>query len=73
MVSAEAFLQHFRSDRSHMLTPNGDWISPPPPYECIHSEGETIPFLESHCSSGSMCSSRLPSFQGLIGTRIAIM
>ena len=39
MVLAEAFLQHFSSDRSHMRTASGEWASPPPPYDCICGKG----------------------------------
>ena len=39
MLQAEAFLQHFTSDRSHMRSATGDWLSPPPPYESICSKG----------------------------------
>ena len=65
-------MQHFSSDRSHMLHPNGDWISPPPPYECIHSEGENI-FSETYCSYGSMCSSNLLCIQVMVNVENAIV
>ncbi|EPY53588.1 hypothetical protein SPOG_03178 [Schizosaccharomyces cryophilus OY26] len=35
VIEAKSYLQHFSSDRSHMKTETGEWLSPPPPYPCI--------------------------------------
>jgi hypothetical protein len=32
VVAADEYLRQFRSDRSHMLRPDGTWIQPPPPW-----------------------------------------
>ncbi len=44
MVSAALYLEHFASDRSHMLVeglaPGGNTYSQAPPYECILSSRE---------------------------------
>ncbi|KAH3886433.1 protein N-terminal glutamine amidohydrolase-like [Dreissena polymorpha] len=37
LIEAELFLQTFASDRSHMLTENGEWKKPPPCYPCIRT------------------------------------
>lgn len=39
VIPAEEFLQTFASDRSHMLTPEGHWMSPPPTYPPIKTKG----------------------------------
>lgn len=39
VIPAEEFLQTFASDRSHMLTPEGHWMSPPPIYPPIKTKG----------------------------------
>lgn len=39
VIPAEEFLQTFASDRSHMLTPEGQWMSPPPIYPPIKTKG----------------------------------
>ncbi|CAH8459419.1 unnamed protein product [Schistosoma turkestanicum] len=42
------YLNHFSSDRRHMLREDGNWIAPPPSYECIRgqssSSSHTLPF-----------------------------
>ncbi|XP_052718138.1 protein N-terminal glutamine amidohydrolase-like [Crassostrea angulata] len=38
VIPAEEFLQTFASDRSHMLTPEGHWVSPPPTYPPIKTK-----------------------------------
>ncbi|EPX71217.1 uncharacterized protein SOCG_01435 [Schizosaccharomyces octosporus yFS286] len=35
VIDANTFVQHFGSDRSHMKTDTGEWLSPPPSYPCI--------------------------------------
>jgi hypothetical protein len=35
VVDALTFLQHFCSDRSHMINEKGEWSAPPPDYDCI--------------------------------------
>ncbi|KAL5016510.1 hypothetical protein ScPMuIL_006099 [Solemya velum] len=37
VVPAEVFLEHFASDRSHMLNEDKTWKSDPPPYPCIQT------------------------------------
>lgn len=39
VIPAEEFLQTFASDRSHMLTPDGHWMAPPPTYPPIKTKG----------------------------------
>ena len=39
LIKAQAYLQHFKSDRRHMRTKNG-WYAPPPPWPPI-SENES--------------------------------
>lgn len=34
ILSAQDYVQHFKSDRSHMQTPHG-WLAPPPPWPPI--------------------------------------
>lgn len=41
VVSAEVFLQKFASDRSRMKDETGQYIKPPPKYDCIHTDSET--------------------------------
>ncbi|XP_048729630.1 protein N-terminal glutamine amidohydrolase-like [Ostrea edulis] len=38
VIPAAEFLQTFASDRSHMLTKDGQWMSPPPVYPPIKTE-----------------------------------
>ena len=38
VISADAFLQEFASDRSHMRKEDGTWFAPPPPYPPIRSQ-----------------------------------
>ena len=38
VVSADAFLEEFASDRSHMRKEDGTWFAPPPPYPPIRSQ-----------------------------------
>ena len=38
VVSADAFLEEFASDRSHMHKEDGTWFAPPPPYPPIKSQ-----------------------------------
>ena len=35
VVPVDAFLNHFGSDRSHMINKKGEWQAPPPPYAPI--------------------------------------
>jgi protein N-terminal glutamine amidohydrolase len=35
VVPAQDYLQHFASDRRHMVSADGTWNSPPPVYPCI--------------------------------------
>lgn len=35
VIDAFTFLQHFSSDRSHMMIGNGEWSATPPTYNCI--------------------------------------
>ncbi len=35
VVAAERFVATFTSDRSHMRTPEGEWLAPPPPWDPI--------------------------------------
>mmetsp|Transcript_54297 Transcript_54297/g.131736 ORF Transcript_54297/g.131736 Transcript_54297/m.131736 type:complete len:335 (-) Transcript_54297:43-1047(-) len=38
VVDAELYIQHFSSDRSHMINQQtGEWSAPPPTYDCIIS------------------------------------
>jgi len=38
VVPAGRFLQKFASDRRHMRKPDGSWMKPPPPYDCISTQ-----------------------------------
>ncbi|CAD5116664.1 unnamed protein product [Dimorphilus gyrociliatus] len=35
VISAKCYLEHFASDRTHMLKEDGTYFSPPPKYPCI--------------------------------------
>ncbi|MEA3639579.1 MAG: hypothetical protein VBE63_06510 [Lamprobacter sp.] len=35
LIPRAAYLQDFRSDRSHMRNADGSWMQPPPPWSCI--------------------------------------
>jgi hypothetical protein len=35
LIRAEAYIQHFYSDRMHMKNKDGSWIAKPPSYDCI--------------------------------------
>ena len=35
VIRADVFLERFASDRSHMLSETGEWMSPPPSYPPI--------------------------------------
>lgn len=49
VIPAAEFLQTFASDRSHMLTKDGQWMSPPPVYPPIKTEGiETLHISPVH-------------------------
>ncbi|XP_064612892.1 protein N-terminal glutamine amidohydrolase-like isoform X2 [Liolophura sinensis] len=37
VISAETYLRHFASDRTHMLGEDGSWQKTPPPYPCIQT------------------------------------
>ena len=39
VIPGAEFLKTFASDRSHMLTQDGRWMSPPPVYPPIKTEG----------------------------------
>ena len=41
VVRAEAYLEHFSSDRSHMRNEDGTWIASPPTYACILRAGSS--------------------------------
>ena len=54
MVQAQDFIETFSSDRSHMLSPEGEYFHPPPPWPAIDQNGPpnlsqfldvTTPFL----------------------------
>ncbi|KAI9321238.1 protein N-terminal glutamine amidohydrolase [Dichotomocladium elegans] len=38
LVPAQAYLDHFASDRSHMLDDDGNFMMPPPPYDPIRTK-----------------------------------
>eukprot|EP00761_Pharyngomonas_kirbyi_P013606 gb/GECH01013635.1/.p1 GENE.gb/GECH01013635.1/~~gb/GECH01013635.1/.p1 ORF type:complete len:194 (+),score=37.95 gb/GECH01013635.1/:1-582(+) len=38
VVKASDFLNYFSSDRSHMITHDGNWLAPPPSYDIIQGE-----------------------------------
>ena len=38
IVPAQIFLDHFASDRSHMIDADGKWLQPPPAYPPIFSQ-----------------------------------
>lgn len=50
LVDAKEFLKHFSSDRSHMLNPEGRYVSKPPQYPCIQTR-ETKTNLETYIST----------------------
>ncbi|KAF8562389.1 hypothetical protein P879_10190 [Paragonimus westermani] len=62
VISGSLFLEHFASDRRHMRRPNGDWIAPPPVYDCLRGaaakDAHTLPhFLDmTLAADGSDCS-----------------
>lgn len=41
VINAEDYLQTFASDRSRMKDNDGNYLKPPPAYECIRTENET--------------------------------
>ena len=41
VIEAERFVREFASDRSHMRSPTGDWLEPPPPWPMIMRDGVT--------------------------------
>lgn len=48
MLPAERYVAEFASDRSHMRTPAGAWLKPPPPWPRIGT-GHNLPrFLDPH-------------------------
>ena len=54
VVDALVFLQHFSSDRSHMIV-NGQWSAPPPEYDCIINRDS----LESNQSATNVAGKQL--------------
>lgn len=40
LAEAQSFLEHFASDRSHMMGEDGKWEATPPSYSCIISSGK---------------------------------
>ena len=50
VVSAAEFLLHFASDRSHMKDSSGNWLMPPPVYDCIQPEGRSPHNLDNFIS-----------------------
>ena len=41
MIPVELFLQHFASDRSHMLSEDQKYQAEPPEYSCIQTTGKS--------------------------------
>ncbi|VDL72778.1 unnamed protein product [Nippostrongylus brasiliensis] len=39
IIPCQEYLQHFSSDRSHMLAEDGTWMSPPPAWDPILKNG----------------------------------
>jgi len=37
LIPGDEFLAKFSSDRRHMRSENGDWLSPPPPWDIIQN------------------------------------
>ncbi|XP_057834607.1 protein N-terminal glutamine amidohydrolase isoform X3 [Cryptomeria japonica] len=50
VIHGPIFLCSFASDRRHMKSSEGNWIAPPPPYNCITAEDGTVHNLESFVS-----------------------
>nr|KAJ3403284.1 hypothetical protein HK105_004115 [Polyrhizophydium stewartii] len=46
VVPASLFLEHFASDRSHMLNKDGSWTAEPPIAPCIATEASTMNLSE---------------------------
>lgn len=40
VVPVDAYLNHFASDRSHMINKKGEWQAPPPSYAPIGAAGQ---------------------------------
>jgi protein N-terminal glutamine amidohydrolase len=41
IIDAKDFLEHFASDRSHMIGEDGKYLAPPPSYSCIRGKEST--------------------------------
>lgn len=41
VIAADAFIETFSSDRSHMRDKHGSWLAPPPDWPLINARGET--------------------------------
>lgn len=51
VVPAADYRRDFASDRSHMRTPAGDWLEPPPPWPAI-GRGMSLPTYRSTAPGG---------------------
>ena len=56
LVPAADYRREFRSDRSHMRAPDGNWLSPPPPGPCIGEGTNLMDFVNTGADFlGAVC------------------
>ncbi|OON14743.1 hypothetical protein X801_09468, partial [Opisthorchis viverrini] len=48
VVPGSKYLAYFASDRRHMRRPDGEWIAPPPSYDCIRGSQADSPHTLPH-------------------------
>ena len=41
LIDSESYVQSFSSDRSHMISPTGEWLAPPPEWSPILNGGKS--------------------------------
>jgi len=70
VIRADYYLQHFKSDRSHMKRPDGTWMTPPPKYDCIigDSDDEGGSNLEEYIDMTRKAKGRSSKFFGEVLT-----
>jgi len=69
VVSAQEFVTHFASDRSHMLNEQGAWLAPPPSYSCIQTKDcpmNLMDFVSMHPDSLPYVKSQILSVEQFV-------
>ena len=41
LIASESYVRSFSSDRSHMISPTGEWLAPPPAWPAILNESKS--------------------------------